>query len=199
LNSQKILVSYLINIGVLQSKLLIKAFESVDRKDFVLPSFKEEAYENYPLSIGNSQTISQPYTVAFMLELLDLNKNDTVLDIGVGSGWTSAIMGSIVKKVTGVERIVELLDFAKHNLQKYNFNNVSFKEAGSELGRPKEKFNKILVSAAAKSLPETLLNQLKPKGNLVIPINNDILLIHKKDENIYEKRVFSGFVFVPLL
>lgn len=171
----------------------------VDRKDFVLKEYESEAYEDYPLPIGFGQTISQPSTVFFMLKLLNPKKGEKILDVGSGSGWTTALLAEAVGekgKVFGIEKIPELVEFGKNNISKYNFNNVQILEAGKELGLSKEApFDKILVSASAKEIPQELMDQLKDKGIMVIPVGNDILKIQKKGK--IEK--YEGFVFVPLI
>ncbi len=201
MNSAYDLCLYLQDRGVLVSPLLIESFNEVDRKDFVPSTLQCKAYEDYPLSIGDGQTISQPYTVAFMLELLELKEEDRVLDIGCGSGWTTALLAHtvILGSVIGLERIPELLAFAQTNIEKYNFKNVHLKIASEELGCPNETFDKILVSAAAKELPLTLVKQLAPGGIMVIPIQDSISVIYKKKSDDFEKKDFYGFVFVPLI
>jgi protein-L-isoaspartate(D-aspartate) O-methyltransferase len=201
MNSHHELSVYLQERGVLLSPLLIESFNAIDRKDFVPPSMQDEAYEDYPLVIGAGQTISQPYTVAFMLELLELKESDTVLDIGCGSGWTTALLARTARSgfVTGVERIPQLLDLARSNLKKYHFANVKLKIAGKTLGIPEETFDKILVSAAAEELPLELLRQLNPGGIMVIPIRNEIAVVYKREDGSFEQNDFYGFRFVPLI
>ncbi len=134
MRSNKELVEHLIKRGVLKTPKIIEAFKKIDRKDFVKEEFLEEAYFDTPLPIGFGQTISQPYTVAFMLELLEPKEGDTVLDIGSGSGWTTALLAYIVGnkgKVIGVERIKELVEFGKKNLAKYKFKNAHIELAKS--------------------------------------------------------------------
>ncbi|MGB5965158.1 MAG: protein-L-isoaspartate(D-aspartate) O-methyltransferase [Sulfurimonadaceae bacterium] len=201
MNTHHELSLYLQEHGTLTSPLLIESFNAIDRKDFVLFSFHDQAYEDYPLSIGEGQTISQPFTVAFMLELLELQEEDTVLDIGCGSGWTTALLAHAVKSgsVTAIERIPQLLSLAQHNLSKYNFSNIRLKLAGKTLGLPEQTFDKILVSAAAEELPFELVQQLNPGGIMVIPIQNEIAVIYKKENERFEQKDFYGFRFVPLI
>lgn len=201
MNSAHGLSTYLQQRGVLNSPLLIESFDAVDRKDFVPAALRAEAYGDYPLPIGAGQTISQPYTVAFMLELLELSEEDTVLDIGCGSGWTTALLAQAAKSgsVTAVERVPELLEFAGENLKKYHFKNIALQLAGRTLGVPQRRFDKILVSAAAHELPLELVEQLKPGGIMVIPIRNSVAVIHKKEGERFEEEDFYGFRFVPLI
>ncbi len=195
------LSEYLQQRGTLTSPLLIESFNAIDRKDFVPFAFHDQAYEDYPLSIGEGQTISQPYTVAFMLELLELQEDDKVLDIGCGSGWTTALLAHIVKSgsVTALERIPQLLALAQSNLDKYTFTNIHLQLAGTTLGLPEQTFDKILVSAAANELPFELVQQLNPGGIMVIPIQNKIAVIYKKEDDRFIEEDHYGFRFVPLI
>src|SRR3990170_6021596 len=126
------LIQELIETGYLKTPRIIDAFQNIDRVDFVPEPFKGEAYENYPLSIGFGQTISQPLTVAFMLELLQPKEGEKILDVGAGSGWLSALLAYIVGnplrqpangggKIIGIERIPELKEMAEKNISKYNY------------------------------------------------------------------------------
>ena len=120
------LINHLINVGVLKTPEIIKAFYKIDRAFFVPKEFHDYAYEDYPLSIGYGATISQPYTVAFMLELLQPKKGEKILDVGSGSSWTTALLAHIVGikgKIFGVEIVPELIKFAKDNLKKFKFSN----------------------------------------------------------------------------
>jgi len=189
----------LISRGVLKSPFLINAFERIDRLDFVPESLQNMAYEDRPLPIGASQTISQPYTVAFMLELLQPQPTDRVMDLGSGSGWTTALLASICKSVDAVERQKGLLEFSKHNLSKYAFSNVNLHQAKQTLGLSGEHFDKILVSCSAEELPKSLLNQLSPNGVMVIPIGHSIFKIIKTDTGSVKVEEYPGFVFVPLI
>lgn len=193
------LIESLIQRGVLKSPALIEAFETVDRADFVPYELKEMAYEDCPLPIGSFQTISQPYTVAFMLELLQPNLGDRILDLGSGSGWTTALLASVSRHVDGVERIEELLEFSRKNLAKYEFHNITLHQAKKRLGLVGEHFDKILVSCAAQELPKELIDQLRPGGIMVIPVENSIFKVKKKSDGSLQTEEYPGFVFVPLV
>jgi len=197
------LIEELKHEGVLKDREMLRAFKEVDRKDFVPDYAKAESHENYPLQIGYGQTISQPFTVAFMLDLLEPKPGEKILDVGSGSGWTTALLASAVGpsgQVFGVEVIPELVSFGKNNLSKYDFKHASIAEAGEKLGLPeKAPFDKILVSAAGRSYPEELVGQLKIGGIMVIPIKESIWKVKKvsAEETRIEKH--EGFVFVPLI
>lgn len=197
------LVSALIRKGVLKTKEIIDAFEKIDRREFVLPEYREFAYEDEAIPIGFGQTISQPYTVVFMLELLEPKNGDDILDVGSGSGWTTAIMAEIVKtkgQVTGVERIKELVEFGRHNLEKYNFPNANIMDAKEfENSESKKHFDRILVSASSSSIPEKFLKMLNIGGIMVIPVNESVCQIKKISAEKIIMKEFKGFSFVPLI
>lgn len=200
--SNKKLIEHLKNTGVLKSVRIEEALRTVDRRHFVPKQYEHESYGDYPLPIGGGQTISQPYTVVFMLELLDVQKGDKVLDVGSGSGWSTALLAYLVGKegsVIGVERVPELVVYGKQNLAKFNFTNAHITQAGEELGEPAEApFDRILASAAASEIPEALVKQLKIGGRLVIPVHNAIVQVDRTAEGQAEKR-YEGFEFVPLI
>jgi protein-L-isoaspartate(D-aspartate) O-methyltransferase len=197
------LVQSLTSEGVLRTPRIIKAFGAIKRRDFVRPFEETSAEEDRALGIGYGQTISQPYTVAFMLELLKLKEGHKVLDVGSGSGWTTALLAHIVGekgRVYGVEIIPELVAFGQENLAKYFSPNASIEQAGSALGLPGEApFDRILVSAAAEILPQDLADQLSVDGIMVIPIRNSIVRVTKLSESEIAQEVYEGFVFVPLV
>lgn len=198
------LVEELKTAGVLKSPEIVKAFLAVDRKDFARKEDKDSAYENIPLSIGFNQTISQPLTVAFMLELLEAKKGDRILDVGAGSGWTTALLTYLVGKggyVFGTEIVPELLDFGKKNLAKYfGASRADIFLAKRELGLEDEApFDRILVSAAGESIPKTLVEQLKGGGTLVMPVRNSIKKVVKSHADMEPAiEEYPGFVFVKL-
>lgn len=203
------LIQQLIDQGYLKTPRIITAFQKIKRRDFVLPELVNEAEGDYPLSIGYGQTISQPATVAFMLEQLQPQPGDKVLDIGSGSGWTTALLAEIVGpegKVYGIERIAELKEFGENNTRKYNFvesGRAVFIVGDGSKGLAKfAPFDKIHVGAAAVKIPPDLLNQLVIGGRMIIPIGIDwqeMVVIDRKGPNDYQEKRFPGFVFVPLV
>lgn len=224
------LVSYLISVGYLKNPIIIKAFQKIKRIDFLPEDIKEMADLDQALPIGKGQTISQPAVVAFMLELLQPKPGDKVLDIGSGSGWTTALLAYIVSqkgnskfensnyegknskgKVIAIEIIPELKKFGESNVAKYNFIKkgvVKFILGDGKKGFKKEApFDKILVSAAAPSVPSELKSQLKIGGRLVIPIKDktagdfsqSIWMLERKKKDKFKIEKYPGFVFVPLV
>jgi len=204
-SSNKELVNYLVRNGVLKSQHIIEAFLAIDRKKFVRPGHEFEAYGDYPLPIGEGQTISQPWTVAFMLELLNPQPKEKILDVGFGSGWTTALLAYIVGeegKVYGIEILPSIFEFGKNNIAKFNFIEKKIVELklgdGSKGWKEYAPFDRILVSAAAKNIPEKLIEQLANNGILVIPDQNGIWKITKIEDKL-EKEYYPGFLFVPLV
>jgi protein-L-isoaspartate(D-aspartate) O-methyltransferase len=196
------LVDFLIEKGTLRTQSIIDAFRSVDRVDFIPPESRTFAHMDKPIHIGYQQTISQPTTVAFMLELLGAEKGDKVLDIGSGSGWTTALLAHIVGlegSVLGLERVEQLVTFGQENLTKQNVTNAHIERAGTVLGKPKSAlFDKILVSAAARSFPEGLLSQVREGGVIVLPVRDAIWrIVRIEHQPSIEK--FDGYIFVPLI
>ena len=192
--------------GVLRTPSIRNALLKIDRIDFVNPDHKEYAYEDRALVLMESQTISQPYTVVFMLELLQTKKGDKVLDIGSGSGWTTALLSEIVGEkgyVHAMERIAALKEFGENNFLKTGNKNASFILGNGADGLPDHApFDKILVSASTKRMPKKVFKQLKQGGTMIIPFSepyNSIKSITKINDDEYEEKVFPGFVFVPFI
>lgn len=200
------LVDYLIKNHTLKTPRIINAFKKIKRIDFLPDHLKDLAELDEALPIGWGQTISQPTVVAFMLELLQPKEGEKILDVGFGSGWTTALLAEIVGKkgkVFGIEIIPEVFDFGKKNISKYNFlekGRVKLILGDGSKGYPESApFDKILVSASAKECPPALKRDLKIGGRLVIPIRQSLFLFKKIKENEFEKEEFPGFLFVPLV
>jgi protein-L-isoaspartate(D-aspartate) O-methyltransferase len=182
---------------------IARAFAKYDRSNFVPLEIKSRTQADAPLPIGYGQTISQPTTVAMMLEWLDAQPGDKVLDIGSGSGWTTALLSDIVGlrgKIYAVELVPELVEFGRKNAEQAGAKNAEFHQAGESYGLPEyAPFNRILVSAAARNVPKELVDQLKPGGKLVIPVRNSIYEISKNQKGEIKDSEYPGFVFVPLI
>lgn len=202
----KQLVKNLVESGYLKTPRIIDAFNKIDRADFVLHEHRDEAYIDAPLSIGYGQTISQPLTVAFMLELLEPEPGNKILDIGAGSGWQTALLCSIVGekgKVFAVEIISELEVFGRKNVSKYNFiksGTASFHSFNAINGMPGEApFDRIISAASSKEVPLAWKEQLKEGGRIIAPVGDSLVLLIKKPGGGFNKQVYPGFVFVPFV
>ena len=200
--SMQSLVQLLESQEAITSDSVREAFLAVDRADFVREDYVEDAYRNHPLPIGHDQTISQPLTVAIMLEKLDVQRGMKVLDVGCGSGWTTALLAHMVGSegtVVGVERIPDLVSFARNNLAAASIE-AQIREAGDQLGVAQQApFDRILVSAAADEVPQELVDQLSQDGLMVIPVGSSLLVVRRQNSgyNIIHER--TGFRFVPLI
>lgn len=192
------LVQRLVDDGVLETPRIINAFVAINREDFMPENVKKYAGEDRPFPIGRGQTISQPYTVAKMLEWLKPDRSQRILDVGSGSGWTSALLGHIVGRgglVIGTERIGELLQTARKNIEPYRLDWVELLYTPEGIGyEALAPYDRILVSASGREIPQSLIDQLEPSGTMVIPVSNEILVYHQPDEPEHH----SGFAFVPL-
>lgn len=181
------------------SENIIRAFAEVPREDFVLPEFQSVAYNDTALPIGYGQTISQPYTIAFMLDLLRPEPGQKILEVGSGSGYVLALLDSLApgSRIFGTELVPGLVSRSKLSLRRRK--NIKVSRATRDLGLPSEApFDRILVSASARELPDALVKQLGPEGIMVCPVGDSIWKItHRQGTESIER--FEGFVFVPLV
>ena len=189
----------------IRDKKVLDIFRKIPRHKFVDPAMYQEAYGDFPLSIGRAQTISQPYIVALMIQLLDIVETDKVLEIGTGSGYETAMLAELGKQVYSIERIESLSSKAKKILGELGYKNIHIKTGDGTLGQQEfAPFDKIIVTASSPHIPRPLLDQLSWGGKMVIPIGSRItqrLMLLEKAEHrrqIFEKDV-CGCVFVPLI
>lgn len=183
--------------------LIDDALDSINRADFLPQEVKDHAHLDTALAIGYNQTNSQPTTVRLMLEWLDAKAGHKILDVGSGSGWTTALLAHIVGPkgfVYATEIVPELVEFGQKNTERAGVRNAKFFQTGKTYGLPDyAPYDRILVSASAGHLPEELPAQLKTGGKIVIPVKNDILEITRLADNNYKTITHPGFMFVPLI
>jgi len=185
------------------SKQIVGAFSKVKRENFIPEKLKAHAYEDTALPIGKAQTISQPYTIAMMLSLLELKTGQKVLEIGSGCGYVLALISKITNnKVFGIEIIKELVKKSKKNLK--NYKNIKiYNRDGSKGLKEKAPFDRIIISAGCSEIPKKLQNQLKNNGIIVAPVGSrheQSLITFKKIKNkLRIKKEIPGFIFVPFV
>ena len=182
---------------------VLAAMGKVPRENFVTPELRNHAYEDRPLAIGLSQTISQPYIVATMLQAAELQADDRVLELGTGSGYQTALIAEIAHSVVSIERYPQLADSAGERLGHLGYNNVEIVVADGTLGfPPRMPYDAIVVSAAAPQIPQPLLEQMAIGGRMVLPVGSrdlqDLVLVKRDEEGIHRIRL-DGCAFVPLI
>ena len=188
--------------GISDSSVL-KAMRKVPRHRFVPDEVVKAAYEDTPLPIGLSQTISQPYIVAYMTDAADISPNEKVLEIGTGSGYQAAILGEIAKEVYSIEIVPELAERSARILSELGYRNVVTKQGNGYLGWPeKAPFDAIIVTAAPDEVPQPLIDQLAVGGKLVIPVgesggDQEMLVIERTSKGIKRKKRMP-VRFVPM-
>jgi protein-L-isoaspartate(D-aspartate) O-methyltransferase len=184
---------------------LLDAFRTVPRERFVPPSFASSAYEDRALPIAAGQTISQPYMVAFMLNALELTGEERVLEIGTGSGYAAAILSQVAREVISIERVPSLATAARLRIGKLGITNVRVLDGDGTLGCAAEApFDAIVVAAAAESIPQVLVSQLRIGGRLVLPVRHDpdlqmLKLVTRVREDAVEEKDLGLCAFVPLI
>lgn len=187
------------------SPAVMQALAGVDRAVFVSPAYRDRAYDNGPLPIGDGQTISQPYIVALMTDLLDLTPDSVVLEIGTGSGYQAAVLAQLARQVYSLERFCGLAETARERFTRLGYTNIEVRCANGYNGwREKAPFDGIIVTAAAPDIPPALVAQLKPGGRLVVPVGPpygyQVLMVVTRDAaGKIEQRKVLGVAFVPLI
>ena len=183
---------------------VMQAIGNVPRHEFVPERVKDHAYINRPLPIGEGQTISQPYIVALMTDLADVDKDSIVLEVGTGSGYQAAVLAEIVAHVYTIEIVEKLGKRAARDLERLHYDNVTVKIGDGYNGWSEHSpYDAILVTAAPEKIPDPLIQQLKPGGKLVIPVgrqsaSQSLLVIEKKPDGTVERRDVLPVGFVPL-
>jgi len=181
------------------SSNIVNAFKEIRRENFVEEAYKKFAYQNEPLPIGHNQTISQPYTIAFMLSLLELKDNQKILEVGSGSGYVLSLINKISKnsKIYGIERVPELFNKSTKLLKREKNIKVILGDGTFGLEK-KSPFDRILISASAEEISKRLLTQLNTTGIIVCVVGNSIIII-KKTPSGNKIIAHPGFIFVPLI
>ena len=204
-NSKNRLIDYWQSSGMIKDKKVIEAFKTIPREKFIPEEYIDQAYGDYPLSIGKGQTISQPTTVMLMTEALELKKGDKVLEIGAGSGYQAAIISKIIGekgKVITTEIVPELAELAENNIKKLKIKNIKIIHYDGSQGYKKEShYNKIIIAAACPEIPSQLINQLKENGIIIAPVGDlfsQQMIKGIKKKGYLETKSLGYFMFVPL-
>ncbi len=197
------MVKYQIEARGIRDPRVLDAMREIPRHCFVPAPYREAAYRDGPLPIGGGQTISQPYIVALMTELLELGPADRVLEIGTGSGYQSAILAKLVAEVITVERLPEVADYARKNLASLGIKNVDVIVGDGTLGYPgRAPYQGVIITACAPDVPQPLVEQLADGGRLVAPVGSrDFQQLTKlvRHEGSVERFTYGGVAFVPLI
>lgn len=192
----------LVQRGIKDPRLL-EAFRKIERHRFIPEELQINAYADFPLPIGNGQTISQPYIAALMTESLELNGEEKVLEVGTGSGFQAVILSKLAKEVYTIERLSDLAENAEAIFGELGCKNIKLKIDDGTLGWPQEApFDRIIITAASPSLPLPLAEQLKEGGRLILPLENNLgqvlTLVEKKEGKLNHQKI-CGCIFVPLI
>jgi protein-L-isoaspartate(D-aspartate) O-methyltransferase len=200
---RRIMVERQIAARGIRDKRVLAAMLEVPRHLFIPPPYDRSAYDDNPLPIGGGQTISQPYIVALMTELLHPEPTDNVLEIGAGSGYQAAVLSLLVRRLTTIERVAAIADLARRNLKSLGISNVTVIEGDGTLGYPAHApYDGIIITAAAPAVPQPLIEQLAEGGILVAPIGGrdiqDLVILHKEGGTCIQED-YGGVRFVPLI
>ncbi len=197
------MVKYQIEKRGITNTDVLQVMRNTPRHLFVPPALSTMAYDDYPLPIGEEQTISQPYIVALMTDLLDLKGNEKILEIGTGSGYQAAVLSQLVDSVYTIEIVESLANTAKKRLDNLNYKNVVVKHGDGYKGWPSlAPFDAIIVTAAPEKVPQTLIDQLKIGGCIVIPVGDklqELQLITKSSSNKIKRKTVIPVRFVPMV
>ena len=197
------MVRYQIEARGVNDSRVLGAMRKVPRHLFVPKPYTSAAYEDRPLPIGDGQTISQPYIVAVMTELLEPHSGDKVLEIGAGSGYQAALLGELVSHVVTIERLSSVAELAKTNLQRLHIANVDVVVADGTIGWPEQApYDGIIITASTPEVPPPLIEQLKDGGRLVAPVGGrgiqELVKLTRRGTQI-EQSLHGGVCFVPLI
>jgi protein-L-isoaspartate(D-aspartate) O-methyltransferase len=182
---------------------VLAAMREVPRHLFIPPPYDRNAYDDSPLPIGNGQTISQPYIVAVMTELLNGKPSDNALEIGTGTGYQAAVLSRIVKRVTTIERIPAVAELARRNLATLHYDNIEIIVGDGTLGYSKNApYDEIILTAAPPEIPHPVIDQLAEGGRMVVPAGTrdvqELITLHKQDGRV-NRQSHGGVRFVPLI
>lgn len=186
----------------IKNPLVLQAFEKIQRHYFVPEQFQDDAYGDFPLAIGDGQTISQPFVIALMMEYLNLSSKHEVLEVGTGSGYSTALLASIVQSVDSLEFYRDLLDTAQERLDQLRLKNITLWHYNGWNGPPVDKkYDSIIVWASPNRVPDPLMRALKPNGRMIIPVgkNDQQLVLIKQAENGLKQEFVDWVRFVPLI
>jgi protein-L-isoaspartate(D-aspartate) O-methyltransferase len=187
----------------IDNRRVLEAMARIPRHELIPAANRSAAYEDHPVPIGDGQTISQPYIVALMTQVLEPEPEHRVLEVGTGSGYQAAVLGELVQKVFTIEIVSALADRARADLKRLGYENIYVRQGDGYEGWPEEApFDRIVVTAAAPSIPEPLLNQLAEGGRLVMPVGSfhgfqTLILVTRRDGKFKHERV-TGVRFVPM-
>jgi protein-L-isoaspartate(D-aspartate) O-methyltransferase len=199
------MVSQQIEARGIRDRAVLEAMRATPRHLFVPAEQRDSAYEDHPLPIGHGQTISQPYIVAFMTELLGVKPGERVLEIGTGSGYQAAVLSPLAAEVYSIEVVGELAESSRALLARLGYKNVTVRHGDGYRGwSDKAPFDKIILTAAPPAIPAALINQLKPGGRLVAPegrtpLEQELVLLEKSKEGQVQRRPVLPVRFVPMV